>query len=481
MDSALLIAGAAVAVVVLAVVLVLSGRARRSAARIRAAQGRAPRVEEGRRSQVDEGRRSQVDELQRSAGSALVQADERLRLADDELGFAIAEFGEEAAAPFRAALQRGRQRLTEAFQLNQLLTDAAPDSEAQRREWSERIVSLCRSAEQALAEENAALAARRTAARRTPAQVAELRAELGRVREAVPEARATLAALAERYTGEALIPVSGNADEAERLLSFAERSLEVAQSRLGASRESEAVAAAQAAAETIRRAEELLAAVDRFEVEALQAEATLAAMVAESRQELAAARALPEGERRGAIEAAITALDEALAALPSPGARVDPVASLNAVRSANTALDEAVAERAGRAERKERLRTQLVTAIDDAERQLAVARQLVTDYGASVGPHARTLLATAERELAGLTEEREPEPAIARARRAAALAADASAAARADLQRGPAPGAWRQGGGRPGLGAPPVLGGVLGGLAIGSLLDGIGDVGDLFD
>ena len=431
---------------------------------------------------------AQLTELERAAGVALVRADERIRLADDEVGFAIAEFGEDAAAEFRAALQRARQRLSEAFHLNQLLSDHVPDTDAQRLEWNQRIVSLCQSAESTVAEQAAAFAARRATVRRTPSQIQKVRADIERTRQSLPAARTALTALAERYADSSLTPVAANADQAEQLLRFAERSTEVAESRLAASRDSEADAAVRAAEEAVKRADALLDAVDSFEVEALQAESTLAAMVAESHAELSAARAMPAPERRGRIDAAIASLEGALAALPGPGARLDPIGSLSALRQANTALDEAVAERTQRVLHQERLRTQLLTAIDDAERQIAVARSMITDYRMPIGPDARTRLAEAERQLAGITEERDPELAFARARRAAALAADAAAYAQADLQNmqgygyggGYGPGGYGPRGGIS-IGGGQILGGVLGGLAIGGLLDGLGDLGDFGD
>jgi hypothetical protein len=434
---------------------------------------------------------AQLAELERAAGVALVRADERIRLAEDEVGFAIAEFGEDATAEFRAALQRARQRLSEAFQLNQLLSDHVPDTDAQRLEWNQRILSLCQSAESALAEQATAFAARRATVRRTPSQIQKVRADIARTRQSLPGARTALTALGERYADSSLTPVASNADQAEQLLRFAERSTEVAESRLAASRDSEADAAVRAGEEAVKRADALLDAVDSFEVEALQAESTLAAMVAESHAELSAARAMPAPERQGRIDAAIASLEGALAALPAPGARLDPIGSLSALRQANTALDEAVAERTQRAQHQERLRTQLLTAIDDAERQVASARSMIMDYRMPIGPDARTRLAEAERLLAGISEERTPELALARARRAAALAADAAAYAQADLQNmqgyghGYGGGYGPQGGYGPrggmSIGGGQILGGVLGGLAIGGLLDGLGDLGDFGD
>jgi hypothetical protein len=464
----LLVVAAAIAVGITVTVAVLRSRARRNQLRIEQERQVA----------------GQLTELEQRAGSALVRADERVRLAGDELGFAIAEFGDAAVVDFRAALQRAKQRLAEAFQLNQRLSDHVPDTAEQRRDWNERIISLCQSAESSLREQSEAFAARRAEAHRVPSEIDRVRAEAERIRQSLPSARATLAGLAERYSADALAPIAANADQAEQLLQFAQRSTEVAEARLSASRGAEASAALQAAAESTQRAEALVDAIDSFEVEAIKAEAALAAMIAESNAELAAARQLPEPTRRASIDPAIERLERALASLPAPGSLRDPVGALSAVREANTALDDAVAEHSQQADRRERLRAQLVTAMDDAERQIAAARGLVLDYGAPVGPDARTRLAEAERELAELPVEREPEPAIRRARRAAALAAEAAAIARADLERMHAA---RYGG----YGVPPgygssgsgsgVIGGVLGGLAIGGLLDGLGDLGDFGD
>ncbi|WP_167138154.1 hypothetical protein [Diaminobutyricimonas sp. TR449] len=437
-----------------------------------------------RRLQTESQVAAQLTELEQRAGSALVRADERIRLADDELGFAIADFGEAAATEFRAALHRARQRLSEAFQLNQLLSDHVPDTVEQRQEWNERIVSLCHSAESSLTEQTAAFAARRAAAHQAPSEIQRVRDDIERVRQSLPPSRSALDSLAERYSESALEPIAANPAQAEGLLEFAERSTQVAESRLAASRDADAAAALHAAAESTRRAEALIDAIDSFEVEAIKAEAALTAMVAESHAELAAARQLPESTRRGRIDSAIADLEQTLHALPAPGARPDPVGSLSAVRRANTALDDAVAEHTEQADRKERMRAQLVTAIDDAERQIAAARGLVLDYQIPVGPDARTRLAEAERELVGITDERDPEVAIVRARRAAGLGAEAAAIARADLAyaQGQAQGYAPYGPPRTyGSTGSQVITGVLGGLAIGGLLDGLGDLGDFGD
>lgn len=427
------------------------------------------------------------------AGSALVRADERARITEDELSFAVAELGERDTADLSPLLRRARERLGEAFHLHQLLHDHVPDTEAQRREWFSRIADLCRSADGFLDELDGGLAERRSAVRATPDVVDRVEGDVERVRRGVAGAHADVARLREAYSDDALRPVADNPQQAERLLEFATRSTAAARRRLASQQTGEAAAAARAAEDSVRRAEGLLTAVADFESEALRAEAALGAMVAESRTELAEARALPEPQRRGRVEVAIAALEEALAALPAPGEPADPVASLSRVRQANTALDDAVADQVQHDARQRRMKAQLAPALDDAERQVASARSIIDDYRAPAGPDARTRLAEAERELTAARAADDPEQAVAAARRAAALAAEAATLAHRDIARGGHGQRWDGGwngprrggdgiphGGRRGAGSD-VFGAVLGGMVLGGILDEIGDMGDFLD
>lgn len=430
---------------------------------------------------------SSLEGLEKEAGTALVRTDERLRLADDEAGFAVAQLGEQDARDLTTTLRSARGNLQEAFRLQQLLHDHIPDTDQQRYEWLTRIVELCRAADQAVAQQTAGLAARREAQGRTPSTVAQVRADAARLRAAIPSAQATLDGLTSRYTAGALQAVSANPEQAERLLEFAGRSADVATKKLDEGRGRDAEAAATAGAEAVHRAQGLLDAVDRFEMEALSAEATLGAMIAESREELATARALPASQRAGAVDAAISGLEQALAELPPAGAPSDPVGGLTRVRQANTALDDAVAAVAEAGRRTHAVRAQLATAFDDAERQVLAARRAVDDYRAPVGPEARTRLAEAERELFEARAETDPERQLARVRRAASLGAEAAALANRDLANGaygqPSYGQGGYGYGGGWQGAPQrsggnMLGGILGGMVLGGILD---DIGDMFD
>jgi hypothetical protein len=435
-----------------------------------------------RRDRRHESARAEVDRLATAAGSALVRTDERARLAEDELAFAVAELGEPATADVGPALGRAREHLREAFHLNQLLHDHVPDTDAERQEWSGRIMELCGAAGSALDDLDAGLTERRRSARATPQTVERVEGRIGAVRSAVEPARADVERLRADYTDHALAPVADNPAQADRLLDFAVRSAAAARRRLASQQVTEAMAGARAAEEAVHRAEGLLAAVEDFESEALRAEAALGALVAESRTELAQARAMPPDRRRGPVDTAADALEDALAALPPAGGPSDPIAALTRLRETNTALDDAVRDRLERDERSRRATAQRGPALDDAARQVAAARSVVDDYRAPVGPDARTRLAEAARELAAARAATDAETSVDGARRAATLATEAAELARRDLARTGAPQPWdaprSPAAGRTGSGA---LGAVLGGMVLGGILDEIGDLGDLFD
>jgi len=423
-------------------------------------------------------------DLARRADAALIAADERVRLATDELAFAEAELGGEVTAPLREVLAAVRHHLGEAFALNQLNHDHIPDTPDELRTRNARIVQLCDWAQNLIDERMTALADRIARARQAPQILAQLGADIQALRGRVEPAREVIGRLAARYAAGALRRVDGNPGEAEQLLGFAEHGARVAQDRRAAGQREPANTALEAATESVRRARTLLDAVDGFEIEALRAEATLGAVVEDSRGDLDAAADAPQTPE---VLAAAAALQEALAALPAAGVHTDPFAQLSALRAANAGLDAAVAAARDRAAHPLPAAEVVHNAIDDADRQLAVARDLIGGHRGWIGADARTRLAEAERmreEIVRLVgadaaagvrpvAEQHREQALGLARRSGYLAAEALQLAQRDIdaarpQADPGVPGWGGRGGSP-------IGGILGGLVIGSIL------GDIFD
>ena len=76
--------------------------------------------------------RAQDDELARTAAISLVRADDEVQSAVDELGFAVAQFGERATQDFAAALATSRRQLRDAFALQQKLDAVVPPMRRRR-------------------------------------------------------------------------------------------------------------------------------------------------------------------------------------------------------------------------------------------------------------------------------------------------------------------------------------------------------------
>ena len=148
-------------------------------------------------------------DLAKRAGTALVAADERIRVITDELVFAEAELGPDATKPLSEALAAVRQHLGEAFRLNQLNHDEIPDTAEELRDRNARIVQLCDWAEDVLDERTAALADKIARARRAPEIIAGVRADAARLRTRIPHARDTIERLAARYAPRGARPGGG--------------------------------------------------------------------------------------------------------------------------------------------------------------------------------------------------------------------------------------------------------------------------------
>ncbi|MFF1542109.1 hypothetical protein ACFVWL_18715 [Microbacterium sp. NPDC058269] len=437
----------------------------------------------GRRKREQEELAAQDADLARRAEQALVSADERIRTTSDELSFAEAELGESLTSDLRKALAAVRTHLREAFQLHQLNHDEIPDTDEELRTRNARILQLCDWAQDLLDEKTSVLAESVAKVRRAPEIIAQVRAEAAALSARIPQTNDAVARLSARYADSAMHQITASAAEAEQLISFATHSADVSERRRAAKQNEEANVALETATEATRRASALLDAVEDFEIEALRAESTLAEVVADSRGDLIAARTAPNTP---AVAAAVAALQSALAALTPSGQPNDPFAELSQLRDANSGLDEAIAKARHRAENPLPSIAQVQHAIDDADRQLGVARGLISGHRGWIGADARTRLAEAERLRVDLSDllpaEDTREAALVQARRVAHLASEALQLAQRDIdssrpqdQGWGGGGGWSGGGGRRGGGGGDLASGILGGLVIGSLLDGIFD------
>lgn len=372
---------------------------------------------------------SGIDALRRRAGTLLVTLDDALRDADDEIGFALAQFGPERAKPYAETLSVARAKVAEAFRLKQALDDATPDSDRQQREWTLQIIALCEQAEAALAGQNEAFTRLRSLEVNAASTLADVRRRIEVTSARLPGSRATLTALAEKYVESTFAAVVAHPDQAESQLAVAGRAADAAAPAISDTGVNAVASQLAEAAQAVHRADQLLDAVDRTARDLDAASAALADLRTRTKADLTEANAelakAPDADTGQGIIDAIAGVEVSLAADSS-----DPVAALDRIGDAIAALDLALASARNQAQRLEHARTAYRGTLVSARSQIATARDFISGHGSGVD--ARTRLAEAERQLALAEVTADPVEALDTIRRAVMHAQDADALARYD-------------------------------------------------
>lgn len=423
-----------------------------------------------------------LKDLERQAGSALVQTDDAVKTSGDELGFAIAQYGDAAAAPFTAALATATDQLRQAFRLKQKLDDSIPDTDDDKRAWNVQIIQLCTEANAGLDQQAKAFDELRDLGKNGPAALRAVQQKTEAVRARVQQASESLAALGMKYAAEALVTVHDNPAQATERLSFAAAAAQDAQARLDAADPGHAAVGIRAAEESVDQAGLLLDAVDRVATDLTDATQAIPAVIAELSGDVAQARAFAAtGTPAAETVAAATqqALDAANAQLSAD--RPNPVEIMQRLQAANQQIDAVL--QGVRDEQQERQRAQqsLDTTLTTAQAQISAAEDFITARRGAVGADARTRLAEAGRLAvqAQAAAGTDPVSALGQAQRASQLATQAIQLAQSDVgvfQGGANGGPFGDGSGggiSGGIGGGNgAMGAILGGIIINSILGG---------
>jgi uncharacterized membrane protein YgcG len=199
-------------------------------------------------------------DLELQAGSALVETDDAVKTSQEELGFAVAQYGEETVTAFRSAIDSAKESLSRAFTIRQKLADAEPDTEQQVRAWNAEIIRLCMDANAVLDREADAFDELRQLEKNAPAAVAALRTEHQQVTERLSTASATLQSLSARYDAAALSTVTDNIEQSHERLAFASETLDAADEDVASGELGAAAVGIRASEEAIDQAALLLGA-----------------------------------------------------------------------------------------------------------------------------------------------------------------------------------------------------------------------------
>ena len=380
-----------------------------------------------------------VEQLRTQAGSALVQADDTVRAAAEELSYAQAQFGLSATDAFTAALDSARKHLSRCFELRKILDDDIPETEPQQRQMYTEILQHCSEAVGEIRAQEEAFNKRRGIEANLPTSIAETAQRADETEQAIVMAETILVTLSAAYPASSLTSVAQAPEQARRLLAAGRTALDQARASVEASQEATAVEQVRIAQGSIAQAGQLAAQVTGARERLQSAAKDLEAAIASISSDLVDAKRL-EGSVPAATlaplvadaEAAITEGRQASGSSPSG----DPLAALDHLARAEAAIDAALAPAREREENDSRARASLGSRLARLNSQVESVTSYITTYRGAVGPSARTALSEAARHATAATTVQTTDPVAALAEVAAAepLVAQAQALAEADVR-----------------------------------------------
>ncbi|MCW2509388.1 MAG: putative dehydrogenase [Modestobacter sp.] len=429
-----------------------------------------------------------TEQLTFRASGALLELDEAVRTSSLELDFARAQYGEEPVAGFAEALAQSQAELQQAFTLRQQLDDEIPEDEATKRRMLAEVLRLTGSADARLDAQAEAFDQLRDLERTAPQALDRLAPQVSALQQRLPQEEERLGQLRARYADSALAPVADNVEQARARLAAAAAAVEEARGDVQSGQAGRAVGSLRVAEDAVAQSGTLLDAVGRLAADLAAAPGRIAAVRAETEQDLAEARSLlagPAGDPTG-LAPLVARAEAALAAADAVGTtpRPDPLAALRPLEEADAALDQALAGARDAQTQARRAAAALDQTLSTARSAIEAAADFISTRRGAVGPESRTRLAEAQRRLdaAVAAGTADPVAALREAQQATALAQQALDLARADVDHWSGgyggPGGAGYGGpgyGGPGYGGRPgvdlgslVLGGILGGSLGGS-------------
>lgn len=343
------------------------------------------------------------EELGRQANRQLIALDDGLRDAEQELGFAEAEFGPGESGPLREALAGAKAELNAAFEIGQKLDDSTPEPPELRRTMIEEIIARCTKAQKVIDAQQARLAELRDLERNAPQVLDHLAGDLAAVDKRLAGSTPVRARLA-RYAPASTQSAAGNFDAAQQKIEAAGKAIGDGRASIGNGKPAEAATAAKTAEQAIADANALLDAASRL-ADALDETA------AKLKTELPAARTDVEAAHKvvaaGTAAGLAQALADADAALTEAQAAADanPPDVMTAYRratDANAQADKLLQSAREAEEQRQRAYQAAASGISAAEANLTRARDYIAAYrrSQSIGRMARNRLAEGERELA---------------------------------------------------------------------------------
>jgi len=371
------------------------------------------------------------EELGREANRNLIEVDDGLRDANQEVAVVEAEFGSAESAPLRDALGHAKADLDAAFSIAQLLDDEVPEPPHKRRQMIQEIVDRTARAQQVLTAQAARIKELRDLEQNAPQALDRLEAEGNALTKRLGESTATRDRLA-RYAAVNTQSVTGNFDAAKQKIDAVSAAVTSGRQSITAGKPAEAAVKSMEGERSAADAVALLDAADRmadaldFTASKLNDELTAATTDVQS-----AAKLVPPAATAAAFQGALADAQKALAeARQAADAKPpDVMSAYRRATEANAMADKLLESARAAEEQRQRAYQAAAATISRADAALTRARDYINAYRHSedIGRMARNRLAEGERELATAQQllPTDSAQALQHAQRAAQMANDA--------------------------------------------------------
>ncbi len=357
---------------------------------------RVGRLRTERREAFEEAK--QQEQLGREANALLIRTDDRLRDAEQELGFAEAQFGATQTEPLKAALASAREELNAAFAIGQRLDDSEPETAVQRRQMIEQVLAHAGKANEAAEKQAAELGRLRDLERNAPQALDALDAEAARVEGELAKLEPVRARL-ERYAPASTESIAANAETAHQKLQLARARMAAGRGELSAGNASGAAVAASDAQLALADATTLIGALPALADSLDATRQKLDEHLVDAARDLETARA--HVPKSAATTAAIAAAEEALseARVLADAPRPDVLAAAREATEANALTDKLLEGIQDEVAQRRRTEQNAIAAIATAKADVSRARMYIDGYRRShdISREPRTNLAEAER------------------------------------------------------------------------------------
>ncbi len=385
-------------------------------------------------------RSQRIAQLATEANRLIIEADDAVREAGQDLGFAEAQFEEADVAPLRTVVATAEAELRAAFGVRQRFDEAPGDAATQAATLGE-IVGRSRRILDSLNAERTRIDGLRERDREAPEILARLAGRIAAFEGRLPAVEVAIARL-EAYAPAGWDAVRTNVEEARGRLADSETETERGMTALAAKPTdmSSAARSARRAIGALAEAGTLLDNVENLLAELDDARARVASEVEAAGRDLEAAKLSMSGECPvdPGLAAGIAEAEGLLARAKTAasGDHPDPVAGLRAARQARADVVAVLASARTVADREARRAAAAATALRSAEMSIGRANDYIATRS-DVGGEARTRLLEAQQryDQAMSLAVADVERATRAARTADRLGDEAYGLARSDADR----------------------------------------------